>query len=229
MGITVPDHADAEIVNICFHGVGVPGPGTEAGAEEYFISTDLLLAVLDEAGEHPSVEFSFDDGYASDVATALPALVERGLVARFFPLAGQLGRPGYVQADGVRELAAAGMTIGSHGMRHRSWRHMEPAARHEELIEARQVISAAAGAQVDTAACPFGAYDRRALVALREEGYATVFTSDRRRAQAGAWLQPRYSVRRYDTVQTLRDDVFAARPIPERARGAVAARIKALR
>jgi peptidoglycan/xylan/chitin deacetylase (PgdA/CDA1 family) len=216
-------------VNILFHGLGLPGPGVDAEAERYFITTDLFLAVLDEVREHPAVELSFDDGYASDVHIAWPALTERGLTARFFPLAGQLGQPGYVRAEEVRELAVAGMAVGSHGMRHRSWRSLDPQARREELVEARHLLSAAAGAPIDTAACPFGAYDRGVLTALRTEGYAHVFTSDRRRARPGAWLQPRYSVRRGDTIESVREQILAARPLRERARGALATRAKAWR
>ena len=121
------------------------------------------------------------------------------------------------------------MAIGSHGMRHRSWRGMDPQARQDELVAARRVLAAAADAPVDTAACPFGAYDRKALAALREQSYTTVFTSDRRRARAGAWLQPRYSVRSGDTIQTVRDDILARPRLTVQARGALAARAKAWR
>ena len=86
------------------------------------------------------------------------------------------------------------MTVGSHGMRHRSWRGLDAESEHEELTVARSVIGAAAQAPVTAAACPFGSYDRRVLGTLRRHGYAQVFTSDRRRARAGAWLQPRYSI-----------------------------------
>jgi peptidoglycan/xylan/chitin deacetylase (PgdA/CDA1 family) len=217
------------IVHVLFHGIGAPGPGVTAADEPYFVGRDLLLAVLDDLRELPGGEVSFDDGYESDLSVALPALSERGMRARFFPLAGQLGLPGRVDAEGVRELAGAGMGIGSHGMRHRSWRGMDAAARREELVEARQLLSAAAGTVIDTAACPFGDYDRGALAALREQGYRAVYTSDRRRARRGAWLQPRYSVRRGDTRQTVRDQVLAAAPASRRARGAVTARLKAWR
>ena len=62
------------------------------------------------------------------------------------------------------------------------------------------MIAEAAGEPVTSAACPFGAYDRQVLAALRRHGYSQVFTSDRRRARLGDWLQPRYSIRRNDTV-----------------------------
>ena len=92
----------------------------DSDAEDYFIDKDLFARYSTRCRGQPGMELSFDDGYASDMEIALPALLERGLSARFFPLAGKLGRPGYLTAAGVRELAAAGMALGSHGMRHRS-------------------------------------------------------------------------------------------------------------
>jgi len=220
--------SSAARVSICFHGVGVPGPGIDSGAADYFVSRDVFLAVLDEVMQHPSVDLTFDDGYASDVDIVLPALSERGLRARFFPLAGRLHSPGYVDAVGVRALASAGMALGSHGMRHRSWRGLDAASTREELAVARSVIAGAAGQPVTSVACPFGAYDRHVLAALREHGYSLVFTSDRRRARAGAWLQPRYSIRRNDTVRTVRDDILAPQSLHARMRTGVAGRVKAL-
>jgi peptidoglycan/xylan/chitin deacetylase (PgdA/CDA1 family) len=216
-------------VHVLFHGIGRPGPGVGAEDEAYFVSRDLMLAVLDELRDDPARQVSFDDGYDSDVNVALPALLERGMSARFFPLAGQLGQPGRVDADGLRELIRTGMAVGSHGMRHRPWRSMDSGTRREELVEARRVLSDAAGVPVDAAACPFGEYDRHALRALREQHYGMVFTSDRRRARRGAWLQPRYSVRRGDTLQTVREQILAEPSARQRARSVLAGRLKAWR
>lgn len=221
----------APVVHVCFHGIGPPGSGVPAADEGYFVPEDLFLAALDLIGAEQAgpVQLSFDDGYASDVEIALPALAERGLSARFFPVAGHLGRPGYLDASGVRELAAAAMIIGSHGMRHRSWRGLETRERQEELVEAREVLQAATGLPVESAACPFGAYDRRILASLREHGYAPVFTSDQRPARAGAWLQPRYTVRCTDTLASIRDGILRGPRFTQRARAAAAARVKAWR
>lgn len=219
----------AVITGLCFHGIGEPAPGLEPDWYDYFVSRDLFLAVLDEAADWPGISFTFDDGYASDVEVALPALRERGLTATFFPVAGKLGRPGYVDAAGVRALSAGGMSVGSHGMWHRSWRELDAQTKHEELVAARSLIGSAAQAPVRTAACPFGSYDRRVLGALRQHGYEQVFTSDRRRARAGAWLQPRYSVKRGDTIDSVREHILAPRPVAERVRRVAAVRIKALR
>ena len=227
--MTVDDHAPDAVVGICFHGIGAPRPGLEPEADEYFVGRDLFLAVLDDLARHPAVDLTFDDGFASDAGIALPALRERGLSASFFPLAGRLGSPGCLDAAGVRALADAGMTVGSHGMAHRSWRGLDAQSAEEELTVARSMIAEAAGQPVTSAACPFGAYDRRVLAALRRHGYSRVYTSDRRRAHRGDWLQPRYSIRHDDTVDTIRENILAPRPLRERLRGEVASRAKAWR
>ncbi|MGF1646670.1 MAG: polysaccharide deacetylase family protein, partial [Kineosporiaceae bacterium] len=123
--------------------------------------------------------------------------------------------PGSLTGDDLRSLRDAGMTIGSHGMDHRPWRGLPPEARERELVTAREQIAAVAGTPVAEAACPLGRYDRRLLADLRRLGYARVHTSDRRHARPGAWLQPRFSVRRDDTAASLRTTVLP-RPGPAR-------------
>jgi hypothetical protein len=56
-----------------------------------------------------------------------------------------------------------------------------------------------------------------------------VFTSDRRRAGAGNWLQPRYSVRQGDTMASIREEILTPRPLRERLRGTAAGLAKAWR
>jgi peptidoglycan/xylan/chitin deacetylase (PgdA/CDA1 family) len=199
---------NGNVINICFHGVGTPQRELEPGEDRYWITEDLFHAVLDEVRAWPSIRISFDDGNMSDVDLGLPALLERGLRADFFVLAARLESKGSLDADAVRELHRNGMTIGSHGMWHRPWRGMEPAARQDELVTARAQLAEAAGAEVDTAACPLGRYDRELLGHLRRLGYRRVFSSDRRGARSDAWLQPRYSVRRDDTPESLRAEAL---------------------
>jgi peptidoglycan/xylan/chitin deacetylase (PgdA/CDA1 family) len=171
------------------------------------------------------VRITFDDGNASDLEHALPALVDRGLHATFFVVAGRLGMRGFLDAAGVRTLAGAGMAIGCHGMRHRPWRTLDDGALREELVDARRRLEEVVRRPVTHAGCPFGSYDRRVLGHLRRYGYERVYTSDRGSAPAEAWLQPRNSVGPGDDAGVL--DAIAAvdgRAIPalrRRARLAV--------
>ncbi|MEU4563795.1 polysaccharide deacetylase family protein [Actinoplanes sp. NPDC023936] len=215
------------VLNICFHGVGEPQRELEPGEDVYWVTADRFAAILDEVSTWPvPVRLSFDDGNASDVEIGLPALVERGLTAEFFLLAGRLDTPGSVDSAGVAKLRSAGMPIGSHGMAHRSWRGLSAAETTAEFDTARTVLAEAAGAPITTAACPLGRYDRRVLSALRDRGYTRIYTSDRRPARSGAWLQPRYSVRHHDTPASMRSGVLAPAPLPARARALAVGTVK---
>jgi peptidoglycan/xylan/chitin deacetylase (PgdA/CDA1 family) len=214
------------IVNICFHGIGTPARELEPGESRYWITVDAYKRVLDEIATWPSVRISFDDGNASDIEIGLPELVERGLTADFFVLAGRLSAPGSLSEAAVKELAASGMTIGTHGMRHVPWRGLSPDGTKAELVEARERIAACAGTVVDTAACPLGRYDRRLLNDLRGLGYRRVFTSDRRAARADAWLQPRFSVRSGDTAESFRAEALTRPGIVRTAKASLIGAIK---
>jgi len=221
--------AGNDVLNICFHGIGTPRRELEPGEDVYWVAADRYLRILDEIATWPLVQVSFDDGNASDTQIGLPTLVERGLTAKFFLLAGRFGARGSLAVDDVRELAAAGMTIGTHGMSHRPWRGMDPATREAELIEARQRLEEAAGSAVTEAACPLGRYDRRLLSDLRRLGYRRVYTSDRQAARRGSWLQPRFSVRRDDTPESLRAAVLTRPSLAQRARPSAVGLVKRLR
>src|SRR5687768_16837105 len=67
----------------------------------------------------PEVMITFDDGFTSDADIALPCLLGAGLRAAFFVTSAFVDRPGRVTRAQLRALAAAGMTIGSHGATHR--------------------------------------------------------------------------------------------------------------
>jgi peptidoglycan/xylan/chitin deacetylase (PgdA/CDA1 family) len=217
------------LVNLCFHGIGRPARETEPGEDAYWIETDLYHRVLDLVAEDPRVRISFDDGNLSDVAIGLPGLVERGLRATFFVLAGRLGQPGSLAEDDVRDLVASGMRIGSHGMDHRPWRQLDRAALDRETVEARARLAAVAGRPIEEAALPLGRYDRRLLGRVRRLGYTRLHTSDRTWARADAWLQPRFSLRSGDTVESVRRDVLTPASRVHRARRAAVIAAKRLR
>lgn len=208
-------------VNVCFHGVGRPRRELEPGEERYWVGIDTFQSVLDLLVGRDDVRISFDDGNWSDVEYGLPALLDRGLSATFFVLAGRLGQQGSLDADAVRHLAGHGMSIGSHGMDHATWRRMDGETATRELVDARELLSDVVGAPVTEAACPRGQYDRRALQQLRHAGYDAVHTSDRARAHADTWLQPRFSVRDDDSAETIAREVLSPPSVARRVERSV--------
>ncbi|WP_244931734.1 polysaccharide deacetylase family protein [Nocardioides sp. W7] len=216
-------------LNLCFHGIGAPARELEPGEAPYWIGTELFHRILDEVADDPRVRLSFDDGNASDAETGLPALLERGLSATFFVLAGRLDQDGSLSRDQVLQLQQRGMRIGTHGMDHRPWRRMDPAVRERELVTARDRLEILLGEPVEDAALPLGRYDRALLRRLRSLGYRSVHTSDRRWARDGDWIQPRFSLRAGDTLDGLRTSVLRRPPLPHRARGELVGLAKRLR
>ena len=204
----------SKAINLTFHGVGEREREAEPGEERTWLSVDSFTSVLDSVVGRPEVHISFDDGNASDLVHGLPALLQRGLRATFFVVAGRLGEPEFLDELGVRALADAGMTIGSHGMRHRPWRWLGDDALREELVGARKVLESVVRRPVTEAACPFGSYDRRVLASLRRSGYRRVYTSDRGTSDPDAWVQPRNSVVRGEGTALINGILSAERSAP---------------
>ncbi len=189
------------LTSLCLHGIGVPGRTLESGEVEFWLKPEQFDELLERVGrERQRFALSFDDGNLSDIEHALPRLKHFGLSATFFVVAGRLDSPGSLGRSDVRTLVRQGMTIGSHGMDHRSWRGASDEVLEVELDEARDVLEDAAGCPITVAACPYGAYDRRVLANLRRRQYEGVFTADGGRTRANAWIQARYAVRRTDTA-----------------------------
>jgi peptidoglycan/xylan/chitin deacetylase (PgdA/CDA1 family) len=178
---------------ITFHGLGEPARDASAAERAVWVPVQWLEALIEAAPPH-GLGFSFDDGNASDIELALPVLQQRGLTARFFILAGRLGRPGYLSAEDVARLHEAGMQIGSHGLHHRDWRTLDDEELAAETIEARVTLSDLIGAPVTDVAPPFGSYDRRVLRFVREAGYERVFTSDGGPGPVGSAVMGRASI-----------------------------------
>jgi len=208
---------DSAVRGILFHGIGTPGRVLAPREERYWITVGAFHEILDLVVGRQDVRITFDDANASDLDIGLPALLERGLVGSFFVLAGRIGTPGSLDADGLCELARHGMTIGTHGMDHRPWRRLLPLDRERELIVARGRIAELIGRPVDEAAVPLGLYDRRLLADLERLRYTAVHTSERMVGKEGAWLQPRFSVLANDTAESVQRDALSDPPTSRRA------------
>jgi peptidoglycan/xylan/chitin deacetylase (PgdA/CDA1 family) len=217
------------VVNITVHGIGPPSRKLDAGEDQTWVSIAQFERVLDGVAERADVRLTFDDGNESDVEVALPRLVERGLTAEFFLLAGMLGKRGRVDQAGVRALLDAGMAIGSHGWSHRDWRGVDNAQAREELDDARRVLSDLTGRPVSRVAIPFGSYDRHVLRRLRAAGVTRAYTSEGGRARPDAWLQARTSLRHDMDVACIARVLDPDTSLTRRARGSAARAVKRLR
>jgi peptidoglycan/xylan/chitin deacetylase (PgdA/CDA1 family) len=131
------------------------------------------------------IGLTFDDGYENFLENAVPVLERLGFSATVFMVAGMLGeenewkfrgdprpRMRLLGAEGVREVSARGMEVGSHTMTHPELLGLEPELLEEEVSGSRQALGEVLGEAVDGFSYPYGFIDRASVQAVRRANYA---------------------------------------------------------
>lgn len=136
-----------------------------------------------------SVLVSIDDGDPSVHHLALPILLRHAIPAVVYALAGQPDGFDMMTSAELREVADAGLAIGSHSLSHRSMAKLSPSEAKREATDSRQRLEDTIGRPVSSFAYPFGTrtdVDERTAAILAEAGYRTAFTSLHGAIVAGA-------------------------------------------
>lgn len=207
-------------------------------SEDGYRSVDLVEAaglVRAGAGFPPgSLVLTFDDALGSVVDVALPLFEELGWTATVFATTGILGGTtpqGWPVADAgaLRELQAAGLSIGAHTVSHPDLSRSPTERVRTELRDGKERLEDLLGAPVSAFAYPFGRYDRRSRD-IAAELYVCACTDRLRFARAGddPWLLPRVETwylsegGRLARLGSKRVSVYlAARRVPRNLRRAV--------
>jgi peptidoglycan/xylan/chitin deacetylase (PgdA/CDA1 family) len=164
------------------------------------VSVGTLLDAMRTGRHRRMIGITFDDGYTSVLDTALPALERHGFSATVFIIAGRLdGSNEWDQgpawkllgADGVRELAAAGIEIGSHGATHNRLAGLAPSELAAEISGSRERLSTLLGTSVRGFAYPYGSMDAAARRAVADAGYAYACAVQAGQADIGLMALPR--------------------------------------
>jgi peptidoglycan/xylan/chitin deacetylase (PgdA/CDA1 family) len=145
------------------------------------VDVSELLEAHARGADHGLVGLTFDDGYADFATDVVPALARHGFTATVYVLADRLGgynewdQPGPIKslmtAGQIKQVAAAGMEVGSHGLRHVSLPEVTDAELVAETVRSREVLSALLGMDVTGFAYPYGRMGRREVEAARAAGY----------------------------------------------------------
>lgn len=135
--------------------------------------------------EDRSVLLTIDDGCVSAHTRMLPILRRHGAqvilfvttdaASAVFRDAGA-GERRLTDAE-IRELAAAGVEIGSHAVSHRPLSAMHEEEIRRELVDSKRELERVTGAPVRYFAVPANWFDARVLRIARETGYEAVFCS----------------------------------------------------
>ncbi|MFD9333573.1 polysaccharide deacetylase family protein [Streptomyces sp. NPDC060028] len=153
------------------------------------------------------VGLTFDDGYTDFLTNALPLLRRHDCTATLFVLPGRLGvdnvwdplgpRKSLLTAEGIREVAAAGQEIGSHGLLHQDLTTTPDDVLQQELRGSRDLLRELTGRLPEGFCYPYGHLDARVVAQVRAAGYAYACAIDPGRL-AGPWALPRTHISQAD-------------------------------
>jgi len=145
------------------------------------VSVGTLTEAMRAGQPRGLVGISFDDGYASVLDAALPVLTRHGFGATVFVISGRLGGRNdwdegtdwpLLTAAGVRELASAGIEIGSHSATHVRLPGLGPDDMARQVRQSRADLAAIAGCEVAGFAYPYGVMDAAVRQAVHHAGYS---------------------------------------------------------
>jgi len=121
---------------------------------------------------------TFDDGDSTNFTAAYPILKDMSLKAYFFIIGGRIGAEGYMNLEQIKELARAGMIVGSHGMTHRILAGLNDKELDFEIKDSKKLLEDNLGFKVEYFSVPRGFYTEKIIEKARETGYKKVFTSN---------------------------------------------------
>ncbi len=124
-----------------------------------------------------TVGITIDDAYGSVYREAWPRLKEAGFPFTVFVAtdAVDMGLRGIMTWDQIRELAAAGVTIGHHGAAHAHMAFADAGTNAADIAKATRRFSEELGRRPDLFAYPYGEYGSELHAAVMAEGFAAAF------------------------------------------------------
>ena len=136
------------------------------------ITPAKLVDVLLNGRELPArpIIITFDDGNMDVYENAFPIMQARGFVGAFYIVANRLESNGYLHAEHLQTLVAAGWEIGSHSMSHPDLTQNHDLVRNE-ILQSRLDLEEACGAAVTSFAYPLGMTDSYISTKVSEYGY----------------------------------------------------------
>lgn len=115
---------------------------------------------------------SFDDGWSDQFTYAFPILEKYHYTATFFVFTNAIGRPSFLSWDDLRQMLAAGMTVGDHTRSHPYLTGIsDPSVLWDEIDGSKQTLEKRLGITVNEFAYPFGVYTPTIQALVEKAGY----------------------------------------------------------
>lgn len=150
---------------------------------KYLYNNDYEVVTLSDAVDRLSkggkaqkiAVLTVDDGYSSFVESGLPILEKYGYKATIFVNTSQVGKPDFIDWEGLQNLAEAGIEIGNHGNKHEHFldynEEQTKEAFSKDLLESEELFRDHLGFVPSTYAYPYGEYSQSMKEILISRGY----------------------------------------------------------
>jgi peptidoglycan/xylan/chitin deacetylase (PgdA/CDA1 family) len=149
------------------------------------VSLQQVFNELDESAPLPRkpIVLTFDDAYRNVYQVAWPLMRERAMTGTLFVVADHVGgsnewdqmkgvpRLELMGAAEVREMAAGGWEIGSHGRRHLELAKVDEQQQRDEIFRSKSQLELLLGIAPEFYAYPYGSHSELVKDMLREAGY----------------------------------------------------------
>ncbi len=190
----VPGHATMYTVERHVFGAHLAAIRSQAGAD--------AVKRVDETASYDrnAVYLTADDGNVSNLTCIAPEVEKLRWIGHFFVTTNLIGRPGFLNAQQIRELHQRGHVVGSHSCSHPEW--MANLTFNElgrEWTDSCAVLNELIGTPTTVASVPGGYYSKKVAEAAAAAGIKVLFTSEPTTTEHlvnGCRVLGRYSVRR---------------------------------
>ena len=164
------------------------------------LSMTALMPYLRGEKHGKVVGITFDDGYLNNLTHALPVLQRHQFSSTCYAVSALAGKTNlWDQATGIaqtplmtaaqlQQWAAGGQEIGSHTQHHVNLPATPDADCRAEVVQGKTELESFVGRPVDHFCYPYGHYEARHVVMVRDAGFATSTTTQRSRCLGGCPL-----------------------------------------
>ena len=161
------------------------------------ISLSTFVEMLEEEKPLPerAVVVTFDDGTDDNFTYAFPILTKHRIPATIFLIASQIGRPGTLSSDQIRQLAQGGVCFGSHALDHEYLPSLSGPELARTFSESKRKIEEL-GIPSEFVSYPGGGFTAEAIEAAKASGYRGGCTTNRgfRRFPPDRWALRRITM-----------------------------------
>lgn len=144
------------------------------------ITLQDFMRVVHGKGTLPAkpIVLTFDDGYADNYSTMLPILEARGMTAVVYVITNEVGKPGYLTVEQLKDMQRRGLEIGSHTSDHLPLTSQDDVTQRRQISQSKTFLEWSGLQTIYSLSYPNGAFNPEVEQILREENYLTAVTGE---------------------------------------------------